>query len=378
MTVTREVSGAAPARTSAQRYRAQLTGIDALRFLAALHIVFSHSFWTNRAPAWVLNIMRAGPTSTGFFFILSGFILTYAYSDAHSNLRVSKRRFWLARVSRLYPLTWLGHLAVVPLVWYRYGTDRWPRAALCALGLEAYVPHWADSFDTPAWSVGVLFTAYALLPWVLPVFRQLDKRRALWLMPTLWIVGLLPTIVYYATLPHSHDAYAALHTFPLVRIPEFLLGIASARILITFPTPSRMASAWIAYGSAAVLFAALIWSDRISPILLHNGLLDPVHAILVYGVAIRSAQLSGPTARILKTAGASTFSLFLLHLPLFAWMTVWRPMLLPDAGSTARALYYALFLVLALILSVACTYLFVEPISRAIRGAWTKSVNQAG
>jgi peptidoglycan/LPS O-acetylase OafA/YrhL len=357
-----------PLRTEAERHRAQLSGLDALRFLAALHIMFSHTFWTNRAPQWVLNIVRSGPTSTGFFFILSGFILTYAYSDLHSNLRVPKRRFWVARVSRLYPLTWLGHLIVVPLLWNRYGADRWPRAALCALGLEAYVPRWADSFDTPAWSVGVLFTGYALLPFVLPAFRQLDKRRITWVLPLLWIAGLLPAIAYRATLPHGAVAYAALHTFPLLRMPEFLMGVAAARALIAFPRPSPAVSAWLAYGSAAVLLVILVLSNRLSPILMQNGLLDSLHCVLVYGVALRAGQLTNATTRILKTAGAASLALFLLHVPLFAWMTVWRPLLLPHPGPVGRALYYAAYVILALTVSILCTRWFVEPVSKMLRG----------
>ena len=38
----------------------------------------------------------------GFFFLLSGFVLTYNYSDRATTL--SKREFWLARMARLYPV----------------------------------------------------------------------------------------------------------------------------------------------------------------------------------------------------------------------------------------------------------------------------------
>src|SRR5205807_9221427 len=43
-----------------------------------------------------------GYVFVGVFFLISGYVLTYNYADRGRSL--SKREFWLARISRLYPV----------------------------------------------------------------------------------------------------------------------------------------------------------------------------------------------------------------------------------------------------------------------------------
>ena len=41
---------------------------------------------------------------SAFFFILSGFIITYNYEEKLLEKTTTKRTFWVARIARIYPL----------------------------------------------------------------------------------------------------------------------------------------------------------------------------------------------------------------------------------------------------------------------------------
>ncbi|HEX6528263.1 MAG TPA: acyltransferase family protein, partial [Burkholderiales bacterium] len=93
---------------------ARLEQLTSLRFFAALMIVFHHAdgmFGIGRSP---VNLGQG----VSFFFVLSGFILTYVYPSLDAGREV--RRFWLARFARIWPAylaTFLLAFALLFLEW---------------------------------------------------------------------------------------------------------------------------------------------------------------------------------------------------------------------------------------------------------------------
>ena len=80
-----------------------LPALTGLRCFAALNIVFFH--FSN--PKWFgpfAPIVDNGYTSVSFFLLMSGYILAYNYADRAAVGQLSARNFWIARLSRLYPV----------------------------------------------------------------------------------------------------------------------------------------------------------------------------------------------------------------------------------------------------------------------------------
>src|SRR5579862_9500878 len=106
-----------------------LTG---LRIIAALlvvayHSVALHPHGSGLGAALVLlasRVVSCGFVGVPLFFILSGFILTYNYSDDEAGgMRVTPRAFWLARFARIYPAYIVGFLlATGPYLWSHHAT----------------------------------------------------------------------------------------------------------------------------------------------------------------------------------------------------------------------------------------------------------------
>jgi peptidoglycan/LPS O-acetylase OafA/YrhL len=68
---------------------------------------------------WIYqNIFYEGYIGVSFFFILSGFILSYNYEELFSKENYSKYKFYIARFARIYPIHLLTLILAMPLSLY--------------------------------------------------------------------------------------------------------------------------------------------------------------------------------------------------------------------------------------------------------------------
>src|ERR1700722_10890509 len=100
-----------PAKPVHQR-KPQLPALTGIRTLLAIFIILFH--FTPPHLGLLYPIVDNAFVFVGFFFLISGYVLTYNYADR--SLTLSKREFWLARFSRLYPVYLLVLLISFPMV----------------------------------------------------------------------------------------------------------------------------------------------------------------------------------------------------------------------------------------------------------------------
>src|ERR1700688_4608025 len=77
-----------------------LPALTGIRTLLAIFIILFH--FTPPHLGLLYPFIDNGYVFVGVFFLISGYVLTYNYADRGRSL--SKREFWLARISRLYPV----------------------------------------------------------------------------------------------------------------------------------------------------------------------------------------------------------------------------------------------------------------------------------
>jgi hypothetical protein len=86
--------------------RQTFTALNGLRILAALLVLFFHYGALTDSfvdfPIVVRNFIHNGTIALPFFYVLSGFVLTYAYSGL-SYATLQTREFYSARIARLFP-----------------------------------------------------------------------------------------------------------------------------------------------------------------------------------------------------------------------------------------------------------------------------------
>ena len=160
--------------------------LDGLRGVASIMVVFFHLFETYaKAPAY--QIINHGYLAVDFFFVLSGFVIGYAYDDRWD--RMTTWGFFKRRLVRLHPMVIMG--TVIGACLYFFGQCEgfgligdipgWKVALAFVMGLFMIpcgpgmdIRGWGEtnSFNGPNWSLTWEYVANILYAFI---FRRLGK-----------------------------------------------------------------------------------------------------------------------------------------------------------------------------------------------------------
>lgn len=211
----------------------RLDSLTGLRFPAALAVFAFHAA-LHAAPGSIHDVASAvagrGYVGVSFFFVLSGFVLTWSHGDADT-----PRAFYRRRFARIAPVYWLCLAAAVLLISAAggdpVGTVRDSLAS--AVGLQAWFPaesiHYAA--NGPGWSISAEMFFYASFP--LLIVGAASRRGRVVLAVTALLLAVGPALVLRPT-DSALDSGAAwlLYVFPLTRIADFIVGILLAKALL--------------------------------------------------------------------------------------------------------------------------------------------------
>lgn len=377
----------APEVPSAQRLSRRrpnhLPALTGLRFPAALLVVLLHYFHSLRQDAMaphksIMARLFDAVTTNGFvgvnvFFILSGFILVYTYLDDNRNLRGTRRAFYSARLSRIYPVYLVAWLAAAP--WHGEAVS-WPASSL-ATGLtsltltQAWVPGTAYYWNGPGWSLSAEAFFYLVFP-ILAIPLGRLSTNWLWLVAGgMWMlalaVGLLDTYVTLSTVASPGIWIFVAAGNPLARLPEFLGGIAIGHLFVRGAVspayPGRLAT--LAIG---LVVGLLSLGSTIPHILLMHGLLDPLFALIILGLAHGRGHLAALfSLPAMVMLGEASYAVYILHEPLFAWLD--RAVGVPRPSDPRCAPFVVIYLALVVAASLIIYRVFEVPARRVIRRA---------
>jgi peptidoglycan/LPS O-acetylase OafA/YrhL len=356
--------GRVEAGLSEPRKKVSLDALTSLRFFAALAVVFYHSgagfAGSSRfAPRFVENLLNNGWLGVPFFFILSGFILSYAHSDIHFD-KTELEQFAIARFSRLYPVYLLALLISAPFVdHFQLSTD-WYQFFL----LQTWVPgSGATDWNFVAWTLSVECFFYLIFPTVFLFIRNLSNAALLCVLAATVVVLLLIWLNMTPALGDGKLAVAGrviLFPRPLLRVPEFIYGVCLG---VIFLRGRVVASNWVAYASLAIIVgaAAASTSDASQTI----ALLAFGPLILSLATALRRSFIKTILdSPLLVLLGGASYTLYLLQYPLRKCLAV----LVPDRWQFYGRVAFAPALI---VISVIVFLYFESPMRRLLRGAFT-------
>jgi len=204
-----------------------LDALTGLRFIAAL-AVFVHHITGRFGIAEVKGPM--GNLAVSFFFVLSGFILTYVYHDRLKWGGV--RKFYFTRWARIWPL----HMVCLALLLgFAYNLrvfdqepERWSMLVANVFLVQSWVPDtgYVFSFNGVSWSISVEMFFYLMFPlFLLGGQKQFwFKYVGLLLLTAGLVVGL--TMVSHTNWLPDVNFMRVGHNNPLLRLPEFCTGMA--------------------------------------------------------------------------------------------------------------------------------------------------------
>lgn len=351
--------------------------LDGLRGVAALIVVAFHLFEAYAENNPQKQIINHGYLAVDFFFLLSGFVVAYAYDDRWS--RMSALGFFKRRLIRLQPMVILGSLIGAALFAFQdYSIfPKYPSAStfhvlvvmvlgfvMIPLPKSADVRGWDEIYplNGPAWSLFYEYVANAL--YALGV-RKLSNR-SLGVLVALSAIAL----IYLAVLGPRGDLIGGWALDPsgiqigLSRVMfPFFAGVLLMRLGGRLQVPCAFAI------SSALLTVALCLprfggTDH----LWINGLYDAGCVILLFPliVAIGAGErmADGASVRIARFFGALSYPLYITHYPLIYIYTGW--VVDHKISAMQGALVGVGVLVAAVTLASACLTLYDEPVRRRL------------
>lgn len=301
--------------------------LTSLRFFAASEVVLYHATFSWKGVAGTDNFLRAlvsaGYEVVTFFFVLSGFILTYVYAGRHDlpeGGRLDTRRFLRFRFARLAPAYYLALLLAVPIVardvtsGHLSGPATVVGLAAVLLFVQAWWPAFASLWNVPAWSLSVEFFFYTLFPRLVGPSARLPPLALLVATYALDLAVLL----FLRSLGQAR-AEAYFSFFPLVHLPQFLFGMALGRCFLSGPALSDRAS-------AALLIAGAVWvvltfglAPRLPWWASSNAALAIPFGMVVFGGARARSVLPWLAAPPLVLLGEASYAIYILHHALRHW-----------------------------------------------------------
>ena len=208
-----------------------LDALTGLRFVAALAVVMIHSIEYSGGD--VTECSAFATNAVAFFFVLSGFILTYVYHERLAQVGVVK--FYFARFARIWPLHVVCVLVAIGVRTYYGQRDLGPDGVLAThlAMIQSWLPYedWAMYLNGPAWSISTEFGFYFAFPVLLWLGRKRFWPLVLIFILALAMVGCLQLLVLQGQITDDW-AVAMAYVNPLPRMAEFVLGVAIGKLFI--------------------------------------------------------------------------------------------------------------------------------------------------
>lgn len=361
-----------------------LPSLTGLRFLAAVLVFLFHATladmpacaaceWPMLAPyadpgiaqglQWLFS--KAGWVGVSFFFILSGFVMTWA-----TRPKDSLGGFYRRRLVKIFP----NHLVTFALVMALFAAAYTPPATWIP-NLFLLHPWFPDmttfvSVNNPSWSLASELLFYLLFPFLVAPLRRVPDR---WLWPMAFgllgcliavqvaIDTLVPGSPHTAEWPLSEAQWWLAYNFPPLRLFEFVLGMVMARILVVGLWPR------IGITASALLCAAGYALAMALPF--QYGLTIPTALPLAFLVtAVAASDIGGKgswlRSRPMTWLGDISFAFYLIHYPVLVMIQSGLD------GQVFGALPATAIVVFALLASLVAGWALYETVEKPVMRHW--------
>ncbi|MBX7057210.1 MAG: acyltransferase [Leptospirales bacterium] len=372
---------------------ARFYSLDALRGVAALSVAVYHwqHFIPPLGPDSQLQIDRLpfydflflffhhGFLAVDLFFMISGFVFFWLYSQKIASGALSAYSFAVLRFSRLYPLHLLTLLLTAGLQSVAvlltgasliYSYNDWYHFVLHLF----FASHWGlqkgFSFNAPVWSVSIEILLYVFFYLFARLYGAAKLRRGL---ATLLAFALLILSARYIEAALFRGLLAFLigglcFLFYLRArnwrraLPSLVLGGLCIALWILVILEMRLDltgvwGRWQAYSEQQLL--ALRALCGLLPVLC-------IFPLTILGLALIEAR-RGALGKRLRFLGDISYSSYLLHFPLqLGFLLLWRALAISE-NAFSSPFFFAAFFAVLLTLSLASYHAFERPLQSLLR-----------
>ncbi|WP_405371215.1 acyltransferase family protein [Phocaeicola sp.] len=356
--------------------------LDGLRGVAALLVVFYHIFegLSFAAGGTLITTINHGYLAVDFFFILSGFVIGYAYDDRWKR-NMTLGNFFTRRLIRLHPMIIMGTI-IGAITFCIQGSVQWDGShvatsavMLALLAAMFFIPAYPGagydvrgngemfSLNGPSWSL--FFEYIGNILYALFIHRL--SNRGLAILVALSGIGLawfaLFDIVGYGMLGVGWTLDGANFWGGMLRMLfPFSLGMLLSRHFRPIKTRGAF---WICSAVLLILFCVPYIEGK-SPVCL-NGVYELICIALIFPALVWIAA-SGKTTdkqstRICRFLGDISFPLYAIHYPLmylfYAWLIKNKLYTFTECWQMAALVYTG-----SILLAYLCLKCYDEPVRK--------------
>ena len=352
--------------------------LDGLRGVAAVMVIIFHLFEAHAGGSHLTQIINHGYLAVDFFFMLSGFVIGYAYDDRWNRMTVGT--FFKRRIIRLHPMVIMGSIVGAAFFYFQESSCFPPientsigtmllvmllGCTLLPLPLKFDIRGWTEMhpLNGPAWSLYYEYIGnilYALF------IRRLSNKAL-----TVFVVLLGVALAAFAVFNVS--TYGNIGVGWTLDGVNFLGG--SLRMLFPFSLgmlmsrnfkPMKVRGAfWICTVALIALFA-VPYLEGMEPLCM-NGVYEAFCVIVAFPIILWIGA-SGTTTdvqstKICKFLGDISYPVYVIHYPLmylfYAWLIENKLYTLGETWHVAVCVF-----VLSIVLAYLCLKLYDEPIRK--------------
>jgi peptidoglycan/LPS O-acetylase OafA/YrhL len=309
--------------------------LDGLRGVAALWVVAFHLMEAH-ATSHRDQLINHGYLAVDFFFLLSGFVIGYAYDDRWGKMTLGD--FVKRRLVRLQPMVVVGMLIGGACFYFQAGslwptiatTPVWKMLLVMVLGcfmipmpLSMDIRGWTETYplDGPGWSLFFEYIANLL-------YALVVRRFATWALALLVVLSAGALLYLGVTSPEGDviGGWALDATQLRVGFSRMMYPFFAGLLLFRVVQPGRVAHAF-GWSSLLVVLALALPRVGSSAHLWQNGLYDALSIIFLFPFIIWLAVSGELTTRASRrwctVLGELSYPLYITHYPFIYIYTAW-------------------------------------------------------
>jgi peptidoglycan/LPS O-acetylase OafA/YrhL len=355
--------------------------LDGLRGVAAIVVVIFHIFEAHAANRFD-QLINHGYLAVDFFFLLSGFVIGYAYDDRWSKMTISG--FFKRRLIRLQPMVVMGTV-IGAAAFYFQDSAMWPAihtipvwkmllimvigCTLIPVPPSMDIRGWQEMhpLDGPGWSLFFEYVANILYG----LFIRKFSRTAL----SILVILSGAALIHYTVTGTSGDLIGGWSLDPLqlrIGFTRLMYPFFAGLLLFRIVKLTRISNSFF---WSSLLLVLVFSVPRIGggEHLWMNGLYESFTIIIVFPLIVymgASGEIVGKFAsRLCKFFGDISYPIYITHYPLIyiytGWVSNHRDVTLRQALPYAIATFLS-----AVVIAYACLKLYDEPVRRWLQKRW--------
>ncbi|OXE99099.1 peptidoglycan/LPS O-acetylase OafA/YrhL [Flavobacterium araucananum] len=310
--------------------------LDGLRGVAAILVVIFHILEAHNEGSRFKQIINHGYLAVDFFFLLSGFVVAYAYDDRWA--KMTQWEFYKRRLIRLQPMVIMG-MIIGAIFYYFQASGVFPQIAgmavwkviltmvigftLLPIPPSLEIRGWGEMhpLNGPAWSLFFEYIAnilYAVL------FRKFSNK-----VLGFFVLLFAAMLINYTVFGPKGDVIGGWSLnleqlnvgFTRLLYP-FFAGVLLSRLGKLIHVKGAF---WICSIMIIVIFAIPRIGDENS--LWMNGLYESFSIILLFPLIVAigaGGEIKNLlSVKICKALGNISYPIYIIHYPLIYWYTAW-------------------------------------------------------